>query len=122
LLTVDPGNDSGTVTAMGPDGRARVIARLPVGPNPIVPIPRPGGGGGSGSVAPGLYVTDDITSHVLFLPAAELAPYAGDGFVGGAGKGMFWTPRADGDRVDVIPLRDNLNNGKFSLEAAIFIE
>lgn len=119
LLTVDPGATSGTVVAMGPDGRTRTIASLPVGPNPIVPIPRTASTGTA--IASGIYVTDDITAHVLFLPASDLKAFAGNVLVGGEDKALFWILEPRGQGFSAVPVRDNLHAGKYSLEAAIYV-
>jgi hypothetical protein len=119
LLTVDAGSTSGTIVAMSPDGKSRVLVSLPGGPNPIVALPRVLGGTG-GSAQAGLYVTDDETDDVYLAPAAELSALAGKVVVGAENSGAFWIlePAGSGFRVVKVPVNFK---GKHSLEAAIYV-
>jgi hypothetical protein len=87
VLTVDAGS-RGSVVLMNERGQTRTIASLPDGPNPIAVVgatpkqPRP-------RVAPGLYVTDTASHHVLFAPATQFASYIGDVIVGSELRGSL---------------------------------
>jgi len=103
VLTVDAGGTTGYVVAVDAQGRARTIARLPDGPNPVAavsPSTR-----AKGLVPAGLYVTDTASHDVFFVPAAQLAPYAGDLVVGTEIKGQLWVvrPRGHGFQTRLLP-------------------
>src|SRR5205823_8673541 len=68
VLTLDAG-DHGALVLMDVRGRAKVIAFLPDGPNPIVMVPRTAASSAP-AIARGLYVTDTNSTNVFFTPAA----------------------------------------------------
>ena len=103
LLTVDPGANGGTVVAIGPRGRTRTIARLPVGPNPIAVIAR---GGRRTAAAAGLYVADTSTRNVYFASAAQLHRYIGDVLIGTELAARFFVIRPHGRDYDAARARD----------------
>ena len=119
LLTVDPGPDQGTVVAMDAAGATRTIAHLPDGPNPIVAV-RPPGKARQAAKA-GLYLSDTNTKNVYFVPAAELAPYAGDVVVGTEIQAGLWVIRPRGAGFVTRRLRTDLPAGKYNLEAADYV-
>lgn len=106
LLTVDAGK-TGALVAVSPRGRARVLAHLPDGPNPIVVLGRRGR----------LYLTDD-TSHVLYTAPAP-AGHAGDVLLGAEVSGAFWLVRPSGGGFAVQPVASSLTGKTRSLEAMI---
>ena len=121
LLTVDAGA-SGVVVAMDPSGTSRTIATFPEGPNPIAAIPQPvGTSQPAGGPLSGLYLNDDLTGYTYLVPAASLAPYAGDVVVGSEARPNFWILEPSGDGFAKLQLRDNLPAGTYSLEQAIFV-
>ena len=117
LLSVDAGG-SGRLVAMDARGRTRTVARFDDGPNPIVPLVR--SGPAAGSARRGVYVTDTRSTNVYFLPASQLAGYAGV-LVGSELKAHFWVvvPTANGFRT--IRLATNLRGGAYNLESARLI-
>jgi hypothetical protein len=119
LLTVDAGK-SGTLVAMNAHGRARVLARLPDGPNPIAVL-GPGQGPPAGAAAPGLYVSDTLSRAIYFAPAAELTPFAGSVVVGSELRGLFWVIRPSGGTFSVTKLATNLTGKHYNLEGADYI-
>ena len=119
LLTVDAGK-SGTLVAMDAHGRARVLARLPDGPNPIAALV-PGRNPPAGAAAPGLYVSDTLSHDIYFAPAAELAPFAGSVLVGSELRGLFWVIRPSGGAFSATKLATNLTGKHYNLEGAAYI-
>jgi hypothetical protein len=117
LLTCDGGN-SGAVVAMDARGRTRAIARLDDGPNPIVTVGRAGNAGRAQS---GLYVVDTLSKNVYFLPAAQLAPYAGKVLVASELKAHFWVLEPEGKGFKTTRLPTNLRGGKYNLEGGRFL-
>jgi hypothetical protein len=119
VLTVDAGSH-GSILLMNERGRTRTIASLPDGPNPIVVVgatpkqPRL-------RVAPGLYVTDTASRHVLFAPATQFASYIGDVIVGSEIKGLFWVVRPRGRGYQTLQLPTNLAAGGYNLEGATYV-
>lgn len=121
LLSVDAGVAGGTVVAMGPSGRTRVIARLPRGLSPIATIPTsPRASSRAQAPAPGLYLTDDKTGDTYLAPAASFARYSGDVVVGTESRSLFWIIEPKGHGFAAVSLPDNLPPGT-SLEQAIFV-
>jgi hypothetical protein len=122
LLSVDAGASGGRVVAFDPSGRARTIATVPEGLNPIAPIPQlPSRTGRTRAPFPGLYLNDDKTGYTYMAPASSLAGYAGDVIVGTESpRALFWIVKPRGNGFAEIPLRDNLAAGT-SLEQAIFV-
>jgi hypothetical protein len=120
LLTVDAGLSGGRVVVMDPSGHTRTIVSLPGdGPNPIVEIPT--NKNTRGAPAPGIYMTDDLTQDIYFIPAAELAPFAGDLFVATETMGNFWVLEPNGDGVHAIQMGNTLAHRGHGLEGAIAI-
>ena len=120
LLTIDAGKSGGRVAAMDPSGHTRSLASFPGdGPNSIVQIPS--GTNASGTPAPGIYVTDDLTEDIYFVPASQLAAFAGDLFVATEAEGYFWALEPDGDGVRAIKLSNTLTKKGHGLEGAIAI-
>jgi hypothetical protein len=117
LLTSDAG-DSGSVVAMDARGRTRTIAQLDDGPNPIVEIGKPGGADGAQS---GFYVVDTLSKNVYFLPAEELARYAGKVLVASELKARFWLLEPDDKGFKTTRLATNLRGGKYNLEGGRFL-
>jgi len=121
VLTVDAGN-RGSLVLMDALGRTRTIASLPDGPDPIAvvapPLRHP-----RASPPPGLYVTDTGSTDVLFVSAAQLAPYAGDIVVGSEAKGLFWVvrPRPHGRGLQTLLLPTSLPAATYDLEGATYI-
>jgi hypothetical protein len=119
VLTLDAGS-RGSIVLMNERGQARTIASLPDGPNPVVVVrvtpkqPRP-------RVAPGLYVTDTASHHVLFAPAAQFAPYIDDVIVGSEIKALFWVVRPRGRGFQTRQLPTNLPSGAYNLEGAAYV-
>jgi hypothetical protein len=120
IVPVDAGRRRGTVVAVAPSGRSRVIATLPDGPNPIVAIRAQSDR--AGSPKPGLYLTDDGAPDVYYASAASLAPFAGDLLVGAETGGEFWIVEPNGSRFSVVRVRSNLTGKKRSLEAMVELE
>jgi hypothetical protein len=118
LLTVDPGASGGTVVAIGPRGRTRTIARLPVGPNPIAVIAR---GGRRAAAAAGLYVADTTTRNVYFASAAQLHRYIGDVLVGTELAARFFVIRPHGRDYEVLELGTDLPPASYNLEGAAYV-
>jgi hypothetical protein len=120
LLTVDAGTSGGRVAAMDPSGHTRTLASFPGdGPNPIVEIPS--GKAAGGTPASGIYITDDTTTDIYFVSAAQLEPYAGDLFVATETKGDFWVLEANGDDVRAIEVGNTLTKKGHGLEGAVAI-
>jgi hypothetical protein len=119
VLAVDAGS-RGSIVLMNERGQTRTIASLPDGPNPIVVVgatpqqPRR-------RVAPGLYVTDTASHHVLFASATQLASYIGDAIVGSEIKGLFWVVRPRGRGYQTLQLPTNLPAGTYNLEGATYV-
>lgn len=121
VLTVDAGN-RGTLVLMDALGRARTIASLPDGPDPIAVVaPRPRHP--RASPPPGLYVADTGSTDVLLVPAAQLAPYVGDIVVGSEAKGLFWIvrPRPHGRGLQTLLLPTSLPAATYDLEGATYV-
>jgi hypothetical protein len=119
LLAVDPG-PKGTIVAMDPKGRTRVVAHLNDGPNPIVIVTQ-AAKKPTGDVTPGLYVTDTLSHKVFFAPAAALAPYVGDVVIGSELEGLFWALRPKGNGFEAAPIRTNLGGHKYNFEGAAYV-
>lgn len=118
ILTVDAG-PTGTLVLMDPHGQARVIARLPDGPNPIAAIARPAKGR---PAAPrGLYVTDTASHRVFFAHAAQLTPYVGDLIVGSELKALFWIVQPHGRGVRTFQVPVTLPGTSFNLEGSAYV-
>ena len=118
LLTVDAGVKAGALVAMDSHGRARTIAKLSTGPNPMAVVP-PAAAASAGP-APGLYVTDDITKNVYFASADQFRAYAGGLLVGSELQGRWWIFRPHGASYTSTELRSNLG-GKDDLEGGAFV-
>jgi hypothetical protein len=119
LLTVDAGAEGGTLVAMSPRGRSRIIARFNDGPNPIAPLVR--SGPRRGAARAGFYVTATATTNVYFVPASQLARYAGKVLVGSEILGRFWIVEPNGRRFRTRLLRTNLPQEYFNLEGAKYL-
>ena len=119
LLTVDAGK-SGSLVAMDARGRARTLAALPDGPNPVAFL-APGRASASGPAQPGLYVTDTLSRAVYFAPAAEVVPSAGNIILGSELLGRFWTVQPHGASFAVVELPTNLAGSKYNFEGAVSI-
>jgi hypothetical protein len=121
VLTVDAGN-RGALLLMDALGRTRTIASLPDGPDPIAVVAAPPRHPRA-SPPPGLYVADTGSTDVLFVPAAQLAPYVGDIVVGSEAKGLFWIvrPRPHGRGLQTLLLRTTLPAATYDLEGATYI-
>ena len=121
LLAIDARNKGGRLLAMTPRGGVRMLVKLPQGINPIAVI-EPGGTPHSAAAA-GLYLTDTVTKDVYFLPAAQLAPYAGAVFVGGEkGLARLWLVEPTGHGFNAVRVHSNLDqHGNWNLEGAIDI-
>jgi hypothetical protein len=124
ILTVDAGSSGGELVAVGADGRARTIASLPDGPNPIAYVAPPTG---NPVVRRGLYLTDTNTREVYFLPASQLAPYVGDLVVGSEINGWIWIvrPRLHGKGLQTLRVPATLPalppSTAYGLEGATYI-
>jgi hypothetical protein len=121
LLTVDAG-PTGTLMLMDAHGRAKVIARLPDGANPVAVITKPQHRGAS-PVPRGLYVTDTFSHDVFFAPAAQLERYAGSLIVGSELKALFWIvqPRGSVFRTFQVPATLPATGATFNLEGAAYV-
>ena len=119
LLAVDAGK-SGSLVAMDARGRARILLRLPDGANPLAVLV-PGRTPRAGAARAGRYVTDTLSRAVLFAPASELRPFAGDVVVGSELRGLFWVVRPRGSGFAAITLPTNLGGKKYNLEGAVYI-
>ena len=119
LLTVDAGASGGTLVAIDPSGKTRAIATFSDGPNPVVPIPKTAAR--AGKAPRGVYLTDDQTQDVYFLPASQLVPFAGDVLVGSESKAHFWIVEPRGQKFVAVAVRHNLRGGHYSLEGATFV-
>jgi len=119
LLTVDAGS-VGRIDLMDASGRVRTIASLPDGPNPIALVPRPGPRRRAGAPPPGVYLTDTASGDVYLVPAAQLAPYAGDVLVASEMKGLFWVvrPRPHGRGLQTVRVPATLPAATYDLEGA----
>jgi hypothetical protein len=118
LLTIDGGEGSGAVVAVGPRGRTRTIARLPDGANPIVVLPRRGA---KSAAAPGFYVSDTTTRNVYFAPATQLRRYAGSILVGTELKARFFVLRHTRSGYTTIALKNDLPPAEYNFEAATYV-
>jgi hypothetical protein len=118
LLTVDPGPNHGIVLAISPSGRARTVARLTDGPNPIAVIPAAHGSAGA---SPGFYVSDTATRDVFELPGSALASYAGAVIVGTELQARFFVIRPRGGGFAVTELKTDLAKGQYNLEGADYV-
>jgi hypothetical protein len=118
-LTVDAGS-RGTVVLMDAQGRTRIVASLPDGPNPIAVVKAPPRHR-SGLVKPGLYVADTATHDVFFVPAAQLAPYVGDLIVGSEIKGLVWIVRPRGAGMQTLLVPTTLPPHVYNFEAATYV-
>jgi len=120
LLTVDPGAQGGTLVAVSPKGRTRIVARFDDGPNPIAPLVR--SGARHRAARPGFYVTATATTDVYFVPASQLARYTGDVLVGSEMRGRFWIVQPRGRRFRTLLLRTNLPaTDSLNLEGAKYL-
>jgi hypothetical protein len=117
-LTVDAG-EHGTIVVMDAQGRARVVASLPDGPNPIAVVAP--ARQRTGLVRPGLYVVDTASHDVFFAPATQLAPYVGDVIVGSEVKGLFWVVRPQGRRIQTLRLPTGLPAQTYNFEGATYV-
>jgi hypothetical protein len=118
VLAVDAGK-TGKLVAMDGQGRARRIAQLPDGPNPIVVVPAsPARASG---VAAGLYVTDTNSTNVFFAPASWLKAQAGTIVVGSEIGALFWSVRPNGGGFQTRRLPLTLPGSHFNLEGATYI-
>ena len=117
LVPVDAGA-TGRLVAVAPDGKARTIAKLPDGPNPIAAIvPTPTRAGSRA----GIYLADTLTTDAFFAPAAELRPYAGNVLVGSEIRGLFWVIRPHGQGFEVVPVPTTLRAGHYNLEGMAYV-
>jgi hypothetical protein len=120
LLTIDYIGHEGKLLALDQRGRVTMVARhLGDGINPIAVI----GGAGEPSSAPaaGFYVTDTISTDVLFAPASQLRGYHGGVIVGTEATANFWIVRPQGNRFQVIRLGTNLTEPKYNFEGAAWV-
>lgn len=121
LISIDWEPHGGRLLAMTPLGRVFTVARgLGDGIDPIAVI------GGSraapGDPAAGFYVTDTLSTDVLFAPATAFAPYRGGVIVGTERTGLLWAVVAAGKRsFRVIPLETSLPKRKYNLEGATWV-
>jgi hypothetical protein len=105
---------------MDAKGRARTIATVPAGPNPIVAV-EPPPQHPSASPPPGLYVTDTVSHHIFFAPASQFRAYVGDLIVGSEIKGTFWAVHPHGRGFRLVPIPATLPAGPYNLEGAAYI-
>jgi len=118
LLTVDAGS-TGRVVAVDARGRARTVATLPDGPNPIVTVGREGPA--HGAAAAGLYVTDTLSKNVYFAPASELERYRGAVVVGSELQARFWILRPRNGGFALVPVPTTLRGKHYNLEGAVYL-
>ncbi|MFL5926786.1 MAG: hypothetical protein ACJ77E_07615 [Gaiellaceae bacterium] len=118
VLTVDAGK-TGSLVLMDDRGRARTIAPLPDGSNPIVSIPSTTHA--VTGTQPGLYATDTKSTNVFFVPASKLRRYAGSLLVGSELRGLFWTVTAGARGLSVKRIPLTLPGEGFNLENAIYL-
>lgn len=107
LLTVDAGKGQGMLVAVSSRGHARVLARLPDGPNPIVVLAPRGR----------LYLTDDTSQDVYTARAPTGHP--GEVLVGGEVSGAFWLVRPHGPGFSIQAVGSNLTGSARGLEQMI---
>jgi hypothetical protein len=117
LLTVDVG-PSGQLVAVGPGGKATVIARFSDGPNPIAAIVPSAIHGGDHA---GLYVTDTLSNNAYVAPAADVSAYAGDVIVGSELKGLFWAVRPRGGGYETVRIPTTLRGAHYNLEGMMYV-
>jgi len=117
-LTVDAGS-RGAIVVMDVQGRARTVASLPDGPNPIAVIKAPPRHR-SALVKPGLYVAETATHDVFFVPAAYLSPYVGDLIVGSELEGLWWIVRPRGAGIQTLLVPTTLPPQVYNFEAATY--
>jgi hypothetical protein len=109
LLAIDGRGKGGRIVAMAPSGAVRTLVTFQYGINPIAAIGR--GDAPRGAARPGLYLTDTLSKTVYFLPASQLAPYAGAVFVGREkGRALFWIVRPIGNRFSSVRVHSNLEH------------
>ena len=106
LLTVDAGADGGTLVAISPRGRSRIVARFDDGPNPLAALVR--SGPRRGTARAGFYVTATSSTNVYFVEASQLVRYAGSLLVGSEIRGHFWIVQPRGKAFRTLVLRTNL--------------
>jgi hypothetical protein len=117
LLTVDVG-PSGQLVALGPGGKATVIARFSDGPNPIAVIVPSAIRGGDHA---GLYVTDTLSNNAYVAPAVDVSAYAGDVIVGSELKGLFWAVRPRGGGYETVRIPTTLRGANYNLEGMMYV-
>jgi hypothetical protein len=120
LLSIDYVGHEGKLLAVNRRGHVTTLARhLGDGINPIAVI----GSAGEPSGAPsaGFYVTDTISTNVLFAPASQFREYRGGVIVGTETAADFWIVRPQGSRFRVIRLETNLTAPKYNFEGAAWV-
>ena len=68
-----------------------------------------------------MYLSDDVTQYIYFVPASQLRRFAGDLLVGTEVKAHFYVIKPNGTGFTVLKLRHNLRGGHFSLEGATYV-
>jgi hypothetical protein len=118
LLTIDGGEGSGAVVAVGPRGRTRTIARLPDGANPIVVLPRRSA---TSTAASGFYVSDTTTRNVYFVASTQLRRYAGSVLVGTELNARFFVLQHTRRGYRTVALKHDLPPAEYNFEAATYV-
>src|SRR5207244_9285406 len=70
----------------------------------------------------GFYVVDTLSKNVYFVPAAQLAPYAGKVLVASELGAHFWVLEPAGKGFKTTRLATNLRGGKYNLEGGRFLD
>lgn len=121
LITTDKHDHQGRLLVMDARGHVRtLVGGLTWGLDPIAAIP--GTRGGTPQAAqPGLYLADWLSHNVLFAPAADFRPFAGDLFVAAERRNHLYVLRPQGAGYSLIPLRTNLHLPDSNYEGACFV-
>ena len=121
LLAIDKHDHLGRLLAMDPAGKTYTLVRgLTYGLNPLAVI------GAStnraGVVSPGLYIADWYSHNVLFIPGAELKPYAAALFVATERRGQLYVvlPAVAGD-YRLSSLATDLHQPDYNFEGAVYV-
>jgi len=121
LLAIDARGKGGRLLAFSPRGKVRLLAKFAHGINPIAAI---AGTPTGGAARAGFYVSDTLSMNVYFLPAAQLAAYAGAVLVGGEkGSARFWVVQPGGRGFRAVRLHSNLEHlrGSWNFEGATYL-
>jgi hypothetical protein len=109
LLAIDSRGEGGRLLAMTPSGAVRTLATFQYGINPIAVIGHDSAP--PGAARPGVYLTDTLSKTVYFLPASQLAPYAGAVLVGREkGRALFWIVRPAAKGFSRLRVHSNLEH------------